>query len=290
MTSRAAATRRWPLRVSGIAARNRLVGLIVALVLACAGADVRAEPVAVRYTEGLVHGFLALRTLDGRTIADGDLSQVASGAQVTARVTFRFRDGSLHDETAVFTQREEFRLVSYRLVQKGASFPRPLELTLDAGTGQARVQYTDDEGEKKTESERLELPADLSNGLISTLLKNVRPETPISLSYVAATPKPRLVKLEIAAAAPDRFSAGQQSRTAIHYVVKVEIGGLTGLIAPLVGKQPPDSHVWILGGDAPAFVKAEQALYIGGPVWRIELASPSWPRAAPTASTPAKKK
>jgi len=62
------------------------------------------------------------------------------------------------------------------------------------------------------------------------------------------------------------------------------------LIAPLVGKQPPDSHVWILGGDAPAFVKAEQALYIGGPVWRIELASPSWPRAAPTASTPAKKK
>jgi len=48
--------------------------------------------------------------------------------------------------------------------------------------------------------------------------------------------------------------------------------------------------VWILGGDAPAFVKAEQALYIGGPVWRIELASPSWPRAAPTASTPAKKK
>lgn len=43
---------------------------------------------------------------------------------------------------------------------------------------------------------------------------------------------------------------------------------------------PPDSHVWILGGEAPAFVKSEQPLYFGGPVWRIELASPSWPRGA----------
>jgi hypothetical protein len=232
----------------------------------------------VRYAEGLVHGFLALRTLDGRTIADGDLAQVASGGQVTARMTFRFRDGSLHEETAVFTQRERFRLVSYRLVQKGRSFPRPLEMSIDGGTGQVDVRYTDDEGESKTESERLELPPDLANGLMSTLLKNVRPDAPVSLSYVAATPKPRLVKLEIAAAAPDRFSTGQRGRNATHYVVKVDIGGLSGLIAPLVGKKPPDSHVWILGGEAPAFLKAEQTLYAGGPVWRIELVSAAWPR------------
>jgi len=253
----------------------------MALVLTCAVVELRAEPVAVRYPEGVVHGFLVLRTLEGRTLADGDLVQVARGAQITARVTFRFRDGSLHDETGVFTQREHFRLVSYRLVQKGKSFPRPLEMSIDGGTGQVDVRYTDDEGESKTESERLDLPPDLANGLVSTLLKNVRPEAPVSLSYVAATPKPRLVKLEISAAAPDRFSTGQRGRTATHYVVKVDIGGLSGLIAPLVGKKPPDSHVWILGGEAPAFVKAEQSLYTGGPVWRIELVSPAWPRARP---------
>jgi hypothetical protein len=95
--------------VSGNAARNRLVGVVLALALAAASVELRAEPVAVRYTEGLVHGFLVLRTLDGRAIADGDLDQVASGAQVTSRLTFRFRDGSLHDETAVFTQRERRR-------------------------------------------------------------------------------------------------------------------------------------------------------------------------------------
>jgi hypothetical protein len=69
----------------------------------------------------------------------------------------------------------------------------------------------------------------------------------------------------------------------MHYVLKVEIGGVSGLLAPLLGKQPPDSHVRILGGEAPAFVKSEQSLYFGGPVWRIELVSPTWPRdAAPS--------
>src|SRR5690242_21020425 len=107
---------------------GRAVGLLMAIALASAGAGLSAAPVPVRSTEGLVHGFLVLRTLQGSTIADGDLRQVAAGKQVTARIVFRFRDGSLHDETAVFTQQEHFRLVRYRLIQKGRSFPRQLEM------------------------------------------------------------------------------------------------------------------------------------------------------------------
>ena len=34
-------------------------------------AHVCAEPVAVRYSEGLVHGFLVLRALNGQILADG---------------------------------------------------------------------------------------------------------------------------------------------------------------------------------------------------------------------------
>jgi len=53
--------------------------------------------------------------------------------------------------------------------------------------------------------------------------------------------------------------------------------GVAGVVAPIVRKQPPDIHVWILGGEAPAFVKSEGPLYLGGPIWRIELVSPVWP-------------
>lgn len=64
--------------------------------------------------------------------------------------------------------------------------------------------------------------------------------------------------------------------------MKIEIGGLAGVVAPLVGKQPEDTHVWIMGGDAPAFVRSEGQLYQGGPVWRIDLLCPTWPKTSPT--------
>jgi hypothetical protein len=101
---------------------------------------------------------------------------------------------------------------------------------------------------------------------------------------VVATPKPRLVKLEVSEAGEDSLSTGTMARKATHYVVKIEIGGLAGLIAPLVGKQPPDTHVWILGGEAPAFVKSDGPMFLGGPIWRTELVSPVWP-SEPRATT-----
>jgi hypothetical protein len=252
--------------------------LIVAAVVLLCGVLLRAEPVTVRYAEGVVHGFLVLRTLDGTSIADGDLVQVTHGARVTSRMVFHFKDGSVHDETAVFSQEGQFRLISDHLVQKGPAFPLTLDLSIDGASGQIIVKYANERGEQKQESERLTLPPDLANGLVPTLLKNVNPDAlPKSFSLIAATPKPRLVKLAISSAGPDRFSIGGAGREATDYILKVELGGISGLLAPLLGKQPPDSHVWILGGDAPAFVKSEQPFFLGGPVWRIELVSPTWP-------------
>jgi len=134
------------------------------------------------------------------------------------------------------------------------------------------------------ENEEIGVIPDLVNGLIVTTLKNAqRGDPPATLSYIAATPKPRLVKLTVTAAGDETFLTGGLSRKAAHYVVKVEIGGISGWLAPLLGKHPPDSHVWILRDEVPAFVKSEQPLYVGGPLWRIETVSPVWPRTGPAA-------
>ena len=85
------------------------------------------------------------------------------------------------------------------------------------------------------------------------------------------------MKLKVTTAGADRFSIAGSARRATHYRLKVEIGGVAGLIAPLVGKEPPDSHVWILEGEAPAFVRSEAPLFMGGPLVRTDLASPAWP-------------
>jgi hypothetical protein len=86
--------------------------------------DAEAGPVAVRYTEGVTHGFLTLRSTAGDLLADGDLLQVVRSEGVDSRLVFRFKDGSLYDETVVFTQSKVFTMMSYRLVQRGPSFPR----------------------------------------------------------------------------------------------------------------------------------------------------------------------
>ena len=237
-----------------------------------------AQTVAVHHAEGVVHGFLVLRTLAGDTLASGDLIQVARGDRVTSQLVFHFKDGSVHDETAVFSQGRNFRLLTDHLVQKGRAFQHPMEVSIDGPTGQVTVRSTDDDGKEKVVTERLDLPPDVANGLILTLLKNIRSDpSQTKMSMVAATPKPRLVKLAVTSRGEEPFSVGGSSRKATHYVLKVEIGGAAGVVAPLVGKQPPDTQVWILGGEAPAFVKLEGALYFGGPIWRIELVSPVWP-------------
>jgi hypothetical protein len=235
------------------------------------------SPVAVLHTEGLVHGFLVLRTLEGNALADGEVTQVARGDRVTSHLIFRFKDRSVHEETVVFSQRNSFRVISDHLLQKGPVFKHPMDVSIEGLTGQITVRYTDDDGKEKTESERLKLPPDIANGMTLTLLKNIRPNEPqTTVSMVAATPKPRLVKLLISPEGEDSFSVGGSSYKATRYVIKVEIGGVAGLAAPLIGKQPQDTRVWILGGDAPVFVKLEGPLYQGGPTWRIEATSPVW--------------
>ncbi len=125
------------------------LGVLVVCAALIDPGEIRAAPVAVRHPEGLVHGFLVLRTLAGDTLADGDLIQVASGDRVTSRLVFHFKDGSLHDETAVFSQRGNFRLLSDRLIQKGPAFQHPMEVSIDASTGRVTVHTTGDDGKDK---------------------------------------------------------------------------------------------------------------------------------------------
>jgi hypothetical protein len=241
------------------------------------------QPVEVRNHEGLVHGFLVLRAADGTAIADGSLLQTAPRADpVTTRLLFHFKDGSLLDETVVFSQRQVFRVLTHRLVQKGPSFPRELDARLDAGSGRVAVRWKDRDGEQEEHDERMQLPDDLANGLVLTLLKNVPPGTKEIVGHmVAFTPKPRLVKLVMTSMAEEGFVLGETAHRAVRYRVRPKLEGLLGLLAPLVGKQPPDAFVWILGDEAPAFVRFEGSMFLDGPTWRMELTSPRWPGAQP---------
>ncbi|HZI84624.1 MAG TPA: hypothetical protein VFF44_11975 [Casimicrobiaceae bacterium] len=246
---------------------------IVALLVLLGSPAADADQVAVRHAEGMVHGFLAVRTVEGKRLADGEISQIAEGDLVRSHLVFHFADGSLYEEEATFTQKGTFRLRTDHLVQKGPSFKRPIETSIDAASGRVKARYTDDDGREQTVDEQMKLPDDVANGLLFTLLRHIDPSTPqTAVPQLAMTPKPRLVTLTIIPRGDEPFTSGNSRYKAMHYVVKVKIGGIAGLLAPLLGRQPVDMHVWIMRGEVPAFIKFEGPLYNDGPVWRVELA------------------
>jgi len=269
---------------------NTLRRTFIALTLLCFSlfqpAAFSQSPIAVRFKEGLVRGFLVLRSPEGEILASGDMTQTAQGDRVTNHLVFRFKDGSIQDETVVFTQRKTFRLLTDHLQQHGPSFKRSTNMSINALKGDVTVRYTDDNGKEQTASEHLNLPSDLANGMALFLIKNIPPgAAETKLSMVVSTPKPRLVKLVISPKGEEPFTIAGSPRTATRYLIKIELEGVAGWLAPLLGKQPPDLDLWVVGGEAPAFVKSEGPFYLGGPAWRVELTSPTWPGESKSSSS-----
>ena len=236
-----------------------------------------AEPIKVRHPEGTLHGFLALSTDQGQVLADGDLVEIVRGNRVTTRLVFRFKDGSLDDETAVYTQRGVFRLISDHHIQKGPYFPHPLDMTIDVAKGVVVTRSTGKDGKDEVATDRMKMPADLCNGLVTPVIKNVSPDAgETKVSMIVATPKPRLVTLNIMPQAPETFyRAGFPHRSAV-YEIKIELGGLAGVIAPVIGKQPPNFFLSIENGEVPAFLREKGPLFEGGSVLTISLIGPTW--------------
>ena len=249
--------------------RKGLLAVVLVGILWAAGGG--AAPQRVRLPEGNAHGFLIVRTLAGEAIAYGELVQQPTRGLITSRLLLHFHDGSRYDETVVFSQKDVFRLERYQLTQRGPSFPQAT-IAFDRKSGQYRVRQQDTKDSKaQTARGPLTMPPDLYNGMATTLMKNVLPGASATGQMVAFTPEPRLLTMVLTPEGEETVRLGRVTTTVVRYRVKLELGGLTGLIAPVLGKQPPDLSYWLVRGDVPAFVRFEGPMFLHGPVWRLEL-------------------
>jgi len=250
---------------------------LVMATLFCASL-LEAGSVNVRMVEGHTRGFLVLRTMSGKALAHGEMAQRCSGRLVHGHLTLNFADGSLWDEHVTYSQEKVFRLEAFRHVQRGPSFPTS-EVSFDRGSGRFQARIQDKKGDEvKEASGPFDMPADLYNGMTLVLLKNSAPGAGVSGQMAVFGPKPRLIKMELIHEGEDTIRVGPITKTAWRYLVKLEIGGLTGVLASVVGKDPPDLRYWLMAGDVPAFARFQGAMYMNGPVWRIELTPVEWPK------------
>ena len=235
----------------------------------------QGQELKLRYRTGSEHGFVILRDTAGAILGSGELTQVPSRHRITLHVVLHFRDGSIDDETTLYAQGETIRLISDRHIQNGKSFPHPSDVMIDV-PGQ-QVSFRDlSKSTEEAKTEHMDLPPDLANGVLMPLIQNMQANTPIEVSYIGLSPKPRLVKLAIAKGGEDHFTVGGRSYKAAKYDVKVHIGGVAGVVAPIIGKQPPDTHVWVTESRVPAVIRLDSALYTEGPIWSVQFASPVW--------------
>jgi hypothetical protein len=236
-----------------------------------------ADPIPATQKQGSMYGFLLLKSERGKVIAVGDQVNVVRGNQVRSRLTFHFRDGSIDDETTVFRQGEVFQLVSDHHIQKGPSFPEPLDVAVNVATREV-TWHEIKNGKERVTTEHMDLPGDLANGMISLLPENFpKAAAEMKVSYLAGASKPRVVKLSVKPDGKDSFRIAGAKRTANRFNIHVEIGGLAGVIAPVIGKQPPDTKIWVVDSEVPGFLRMESAFYQKGPIWTAELAAPVWP-------------
>ncbi len=263
--------------------RSASACLAVILVLAAlVSVPVNAAPVAVRFPEGVTHGFLLVRSLAGELLGQGEMTQVVKeGDLVESQLVFRFKDGSLHDEKVAFSQQRVFTMISYRLVQSGPSFPDQIEISVDRGTAEytVRSKKPGEDGKEEVLSGQVDLPKDVYNGMLITVSKNLQKGADETVSVLAFTPAPQVVKVQLRAIDEHPVQIGEAATKATQYVFTPQIGMIRELFGKAIGQIPAQFHYtcWILVDEAPSFVQFEGPLQLMAPIVRIELVSPRLP-------------
>lgn len=250
--------------------------LVVIAILVSSSTD--AAPVAVRFSEGVAHGYLLVHSLAGDTIGQGELTQaVKEGDLVESQLVIRFKDGSLHDEKVAFSQQRVFTMIRYHLIQRGPSFPDQIDVSIDRGTAEYKVRsQAGKDGKEEVLTGHVDLPNDVYNGMFVVVLKNLLKEANATVNFLAFTPSPQVIPLQLRFNGEQTVQIADLSSKAKHYVFKPQIGKLRQFFGKLSGKLPADFHYecWILTDDVPGFVQFEGPLQIMGPIVRIELVSP----------------
>ncbi|MGA7156002.1 MAG: hypothetical protein WBY53_04105 [Acidobacteriaceae bacterium] len=233
--------------------------------------------VAVKRNVGALRGYLSIHSLAGVYLGYGEINEYAVGDRVTDHMVYRFRDGSLDDETTVFTQGKTFQFVSDHHVQRGKFFPTQSDITVEAN-GKVTMRTSGKDGKVKEDTTQMQVP-DLANGMVGTVVQNIPGDAAeFKLGMVVPAGKPRAIKLDISPDGERSFHIVRVAEKARIFRVKPELGGVAGVIAPIIGKQPGDIYLWVLEGEVPTIVRIVGPLAEGTATVSIELGGTSFPK------------
>ncbi|MFZ0745030.1 MAG: hypothetical protein WAM85_11530 [Terracidiphilus sp.] len=152
---------------------------------------------------------------------------------------------------------------------------------VEAATGIVTSRTIEKNGKMHVESKHInlphEMPDDLANGFVGTLLPNVpHNAAPFQVGMLTPVGGGRLIRLLISPEEEQTVQLSGRSLKATVFRVHPELGGIVSVIARLLGLQPKDVMVWVLEGEEPAVAVVVGQLGGSGPVVSADLVGTSF--------------
>jgi len=231
--------------------------------------------VAIELTEpaGAAHGYPGLCDLNGKKLADGEFRQWMEEDRLHIVITYKFKDGQLFEEKALFRQQPELAQEhwSWRELKDGKP---SREFTADFLSKTARAQLHNEQ-EPKDISEQIEVePGRTFAGFGFTLaLGNLRKQLlkgeQVELKAVGFAPKPQVVTVKISHGGLDRMKMSGRFLKGDRFIVHPEI--------PVVAKlfvKVPDTKIWLTNPLPAGFLRWEGPIALpSDSLIRVDLVS-----------------
>lgn len=241
-----------------------------------AGAAVGLE---VTEFAGAAHGYPALTDMNGKKLADGEFRQWMESDRLHIVITYKFRDGQLFEENALFRQQPELIQEQWSWKEsKRAKVEREFSANLMAKTASVHIhkgqENKDVSGDIMTEPGRTFAGFGFTLAL-SNLRKRLINGEQIELKAVGFAPKPflkpMLATVKISYGGLQRMKMGGRFYRGDQFIIHPEIAAIAKLFIPV-----PDTKIWLTNPQPAGFLRWEGPIVLPtDPVVRVDLVSDS---------------
>jgi len=229
--------------------------------------------------EGAAHGYPGWMDINGKKLADGEFRQWMEGDRLHIIITYKFPDGQLYEEKALFRQQPELMQEQWSWKELKSGKPqREFAADFLAGTASAHIRK---ENETKDVSGKIdvEMGRTFAGFGFALALGNLRPRLikgeQIELKAVGFAPipllKPEVVTVKISHGGVDRMKMSGRFLKGDRFIIHPEIPAIAKLFIHV-----PDSKIWLCNPPPAGFLRWEGPIVLpSDPVMRVDLVSDS---------------
>jgi hypothetical protein len=204
------------------------------------------------------HAYPGLCDINGRKLADGEFRQWVEDQRLNVVITYKFREGGLFEEKALFRQQPELVQEHWSWKElKHERVQREFNVDFLSGTATAHISKDNKDVSDKVDIEKGRTFAGFGFTLaLSNLRKRLVRGEQVELKAVGFSPfptlKPQVVTVKLSHGGVDRLRMSGRSLKGDRFIVHPEVPAIAKLFVTV-----PDTKVWLTNPEPAGFLRWE---------------------------------